>query len=373
MKSLLVCGTFLVSLFLMGCGEKDPSATFVETISKKIIEKNYKNLYQQANGLVDTALSCEIANADYQQVIEKLQLNWVDTMSSWQRIQWVQFGPIKEGGREWALQFWPDKRNLVGKKINALIKDGAPIAQEDLIHSGVIAQGLSAMEYLLFDDSIDTLTDPLLAKQICVSSIAIGKSIQATSKSLHDDWIKYYNKNLKNFKDKSADSEIVDEQQAVSVIINNLVVSIDVMTHRKIGTPFALNNDSIPDDERVKKSNAFFLESWRSQQSDNNVKNNVLALQGILLEGGLKKLLKEKSQAETAKTLETEITTLLTMLESTDDQAPYFKQLSENKPKAIKTVATLYSGLRALKKTITVELTKALQIKSGFNANDGDS
>jgi predicted lipoprotein len=378
MKFLILSSIFFMAAFLVGCGQKDSSVGFVENISKNIIEKNYRELYQHANTLVNATLACNKKEANHQHVIEGLKPIWGDVMSSWQRVQWVQFGPIKEDGREWALQFWPDKRNLVGKKINALMQDGSVISDASLSRSGLVAQGLSAMEYLLFDKasqkfSNDALHSDVNFLHVCMSSIAISKAIYKTSKALLDGWVEYDNDNLSDFENPSERSKIVDAQQAISIIVNNIVVMAEVMANRKIGSPFYLNKTSVDIDERVKKSNPFFLESWRSERSRLNLKNNIEALQEILLSGGLDELLDKNSANNFSITLEIQIAKILSMVNLSEIQPSYFKQLSVDKLAAIDNIQSLYKELNVLQKMMAIDLSKALNVQLGFNANDGDS
>lgn len=378
MKFLILFGTFLMATFLVGCGQKDPSVDFVTNVSKKIIEKNYRELYQHANTLVSATLACEKDNANHQQLIEELKPIWGDAMSSWQRVQWVQFGPIKAESREWALQFWPDKRNLVGKKINALIKDGKVITEASLSHSGVVAQGLSAMEYLLFDKASQKLSNnapynDLTSFQVCMSSIAVSKAIYKTSKALLDGWIEYDNNSFSDVKSTSERSKTVDAQQILSIIVNNIVVMADVMAERKIGSPFYVNDTSVGNNERIKKSNPFFLESWRSGRSRLNLKINIGALQELLLRGGLKDFLEGKGEGDFAVTLEIQIAKILSIVTLEESQPSYFKQLSIDKLVAINKIKPLHKEFNVLQKMIAVDLTKALNVQLGFNANDGDS
>ena len=138
--------------------------------------------------------------------------------------------------------------------------------------------------HLLFDKasqkfSNDALHSDVKFLQVCMSSIAISKAIYKTSKALLDGWVEYDNDNLSDFENPSERSEIVDAQQAISIIVNNIVVMADVMANRKVGSPFYLNNTSVDVDEHVKKSNPFFLESWRSERSRLNLIKSLVILQ----------------------------------------------------------------------------------------------
>jgi predicted lipoprotein len=147
----------------------------------------------------------------------------------------------------------------------------------------------------------------------------------------------------------------------------------EVMANRKIGSPFYLNNTSVDVDERIKKSNPFFLESWRSERSRLNLKNNIEALQEILLSGGLDELLDKNSANNLSITLEIQIAKILSMVNLSEIQPSYFKQLSVDKLAAIDNIQSLYKELNVLQKMMAIDLSKALNVQLGFNANDGDS
>ncbi len=382
MKIISLTTLLLLAGVLSGCNAKDARIDFVESVSTNIIESGYQTLFLNADKLLQIAAQCEAKEADHQQVVKQLKTHWRSTMASWQGVQWVQFGPIKKDGREWSLQFWPDKKNLVGKKVNALMKNNEIVTQESLARGGVLTQGLSAMEYVLFDRlgkslATDVASRSMFMRQACLSSIAIAQAIKNTSQVLLDGWGDYHHQNFKQLGKTKTGADIVDVQQAVSLIVNNIITIVEVMQNRKLGSPFALidgnaTKASLSDDD-VKKANPFFLESWRSQSSRSNLNNNMKTLLKLFTDKNFEHLLVAKKQGRLALELKASSTKIASMITATKGEPYYFEQLSVSKLEAAGNIKPLYEEFARLKVLITKDLVKVLDIQAGFNANDGDS
>lgn len=382
MKAILLASLLLLTGALSGCNKKDVHIGFVESVSTNIIAPGYQMLFLDASQLAQVSTQCEAKEVDYRQIVNQLKRHWRNTMASWQGVQWVQFGPIKEEGREWSLQFWPDKRNLVGKKINALMKNAELVTEESLVRGGVLTQGLSALEYILFDRLENNMTDSevnnrVLVRQACLSSIAVAQSIKQTSKVLLEGWDEYQRENFKQLDKPNANADIVDVQQAISLIINNVIAVVDVMQNKKLGSPFSLESDSVKKSSLnyidVKKANAFFLESWRSQNSRSNLNNNVNALLALFGDKSFKRLMATQKQEGLALLLEKSVTNISNAIQATEGDASYFEQISTNKLNAAKNIKPLYEEFIQLKLLMVNDLTRVLGVQAGFNANDGDS
>lgn len=368
----MTCLMFL-SAGLMSCGQKKPSVEFAQKTSSLVIAVAYNSLHQDAILLHEQSQNCLRDITDYAAVLEQVKPQWINAWASWQLVQWVQFGPIKQGGREWALQFWPDKKNLVGNKIKRLLLNKDFINDKAIEKDGVVVQGFSALEYLLFDKNAQALFS---TKQRCLSINSIAKKIQITSESLNRDWHQYHQDNFLNINNPLPQAEILATQQGVSIIINSMIATMDTIIGRKISTPFAIitnSDDSNKINYNDKKSNAYFLESWRSQTSIANIKQNISALQNIISVGGLSELLIANDSQQLSQDLSDQISALLLLLESDAFDQSFFMQLSQDKLPTIKHIKNLYSGLIRLRRLLSTDVSQLLGVKLGFNASDGDS
>lgn len=82
----------------------------------------------------------------------RLEDDWLEAYQAWQGVRFVDFGPIEQQSRAWQLQFWPDNKNLVGRKVQAWLNTDAPSTIEAIAADSVAVQGFPALEYLLFDE-----------------------------------------------------------------------------------------------------------------------------------------------------------------------------------------------------------------------------
>ena len=112
------------------CAQSRPGCRFFDTLSDKVITPGYQALQQNASQFSLDAQDCEKNKVDA--TLKRYRAQWKNTMQAWQRIQWVNFGPITENSREWQIQFWPDRNNIVGQKIKFLLEqDGIDTADLD--------------------------------------------------------------------------------------------------------------------------------------------------------------------------------------------------------------------------------------------------
>ena len=133
--------------------EETRNITLAERVAQDITGNAIVDFHQQFSNSTLALLQssqefCANINAVNHQDV---QTHWRNAMSDWQAVNLINFGPIKEENKSWRLQFWPDKKNLVGKKIKSILKGQQSLDLETIAGASVVIQGLSGLEYLLFD------------------------------------------------------------------------------------------------------------------------------------------------------------------------------------------------------------------------------
>ena len=114
----------------------------------------------------------ETPRADYEAAFR-------DTWLAWAPLDSYQFGPIEQSGAALTINFWPDKKNFVGRALRELLAQPGE-AQRDpaTVAAGSAAgQGLPAIEMLLFTDAPD-----------CPAVIGISGNLSALAGGLYEDW-----------------------------------------------------------------------------------------------------------------------------------------------------------------------------------------
>ncbi|BBI48984.1 hypothetical protein HORIV_14050 [Vreelandella olivaria] len=70
-----------------------------------------------------------------------MENDWLNAYQAWQAVRFIQFGPVEQNSRGWQLQFWPDRKNLVGRKVGTWLKATEAPDAEDIAGDSVAIQG----------------------------------------------------------------------------------------------------------------------------------------------------------------------------------------------------------------------------------------
>lgn len=192
------------------------------------------------------------------------------TMDSWQFIQNIQFGPIQILMRNYSMQFWPDKKNHVGKHLIGLLETNDPssLTEEEFHKASVSIKGLPAIERFLFDDE---LTQQLLNKPFhCKVLQRISTYTQITGQDLVVEWQEM----KKQFTNVTGDGYFESDIDASTALLKALVEPIEVIRDLKLLRPLGSEFGQ----QKMKR-----LESWRSQRSLRNIQINIESLSHLYL------------------------------------------------------------------------------------------
>lgn len=102
-----------------------------------------------------------------------------DAWLAWAPLDSYQFGPIEQSGAALTINFWPDKKNFVGRALRELLSQPEQ-AQRDpaaVAAGSAAAQGLPAIEMLLYTDAPE-----------CPAVIGVSGNLSALAQGLYDGW-----------------------------------------------------------------------------------------------------------------------------------------------------------------------------------------
>ena len=119
--------------------------------------------------------------------LDTARADFLHAQKAWAELQPLLIGPLAEGNRSWQVQFWPDKKNLVGRQVEQLVTAQPQIDAAALAKSSVVVQGLSAYEYILFDAKPDVANDAQKAKY-CPLLVAIGERQKQLAEEILSSW-----------------------------------------------------------------------------------------------------------------------------------------------------------------------------------------
>lgn len=341
--------------------ERNWRAFNIETVENYIIPL-YKNFAVANNKLnkdaqnfcnVITSQNNDAVAVSFNKVKEAFHLS----MDSWQFIQNIYFGPVEIGMRHHSIQFWPDKKNHIGKQLNKLIhgKNKSLLGVDAFDKNSVSVKGLPALERLLFSKgSLEAFKKEPFTCQVLVG---ISLYLSNTAMALYDEWLTSM---LPQFQDaKQLDGYFEDDIDAATSLLKALVEPIEIIRDLKIERPLG----SALASAKFKR-----LESWRSERSLRNLSINIQSLESFF-EGnygqttGLRELLSDvevRRIQQNFKSVISGVSSINGSLESaimTPDGYLHVKKISQS-------LALLHTNLeRAISHS---------GIRLGFNSRDGD-
>lgn len=344
----------LLGFALSACTPTDPQQTASAALADGVLVPAYSSWVETNRQLAASgAQFC----ADKQDLATARQA-FLAAQSSWAGLQTMLVGPMSEGNLAWQVQFWPDKKNLVARQVSALMKKSPQITPEILDKSSVVVQGLTAYEYLLYDESID-LNDPAQKARYCPLLTAIGVHQQVLSSNTLKQWQADDGMaaQLKTFPNE----RYAEPREAMADLLRTQVTAIDGLK-KKLGTPMGRQSKGHPQ--------PYQAEAWRSNASMSNISATLAGAEKLwhgANDDGIKSLLGADNQALVNK-IDAAYADTRSQLAAL--QRPLSEMLKDEQ--SLKSLNEFYDSLNVLHRLHEGDLAKTLGIQLGFNANDGD-
>ncbi|WXL24972.1 imelysin family protein [Ectopseudomonas mendocina] len=347
-------GLSLIALSLAGCSPSDPHKAISSTLTDGVIIPAYSAWSEADRQLASNAK----AFCAGEQTLTQARQTFSSAQSTWAAIQPVALGPLAEGNRAWQIQFWPDKKNLVARQVEALVKAKPDLTSADLAKASVVVQGLTAYEYLLFDPALN-LDDSEQKARYCPLLTAIGEHQQVLAADILSQWQSKDGiaSQLKNF----PNDRYAEPQEAVTDILRTQVSAIDGLK-KKLGTPLGRQSKGLPQ--------PFQAEAWRSKSSLANLASSLASAERVWLgaeNDGVQTLLSD-SQHDLKERVKSAF--IDTRQRLANIPRPLTDMLADEAGRT--ELNALYDSLNNLHRLLEGEVAKTLGIQLGFNAHDGD-
>jgi predicted lipoprotein len=351
----------LVATPALALEDADYSAAVVATAKNAIIPA-YQAFGESAKRLQDRLDA--LCKAPDGIALQQARYDFGAIATSWAKIQYVSFGPIFEHQRAFRIEYWPDKRNVVGRQLAEVLKkqDVAALDPQRFATTTVGVQGLPALERLLFeDDALAELSGPGAAFR-CSLFAAISSNLETIARDVAAGWTEGQPSFLSRVEHPSEDDEeIPTGRDAAGRLLNDLLTATITMRDMKLLAP--LGNSL----EKAKPNTA---EYWRSGQSIAALAANLEGWRALFAaDGGLDALLAaqpdgKKAADDVAATIDDASRTLAAIT------LPLDKAVAD--PTQRKQVEALAAELVTLRDLLAGPVTTTLNLPIGFNALDGD-
>lgn len=121
--------------------------------------------------------------------LDDVRATFGDTVVAMAAVNIVRIGPVLENNRLEKLFFWPDRRGIGLRQIQAIIAKQDPTATDParLAGKSVAVQGLTALEFVLYGDGAETLAQ-IPDGYRCRLALAISTNIDGIAGDLLTAW-----------------------------------------------------------------------------------------------------------------------------------------------------------------------------------------
>ncbi|CAN5338033.1 imelysin family protein [soil metagenome] len=259
------------------------------------------------------------------------------TADAWSAIEFLHYGPVSENFRTERLSYWPERKNATAKALAALLagSNTADLTPAKIREASVAAQGLPALERLLFDE--DGASHIAEARH-CAVGTAIAMNIEDLAREIVAGWETLAPK--------------LDAQEATARFVTDLLSLFEVMRDQKLRP--VLGSDAANAKPRL-------AEGWRSGRP---VRALSLNLESV---GAATRIIVEAT-GKSGLLLPRAITTARSLVDAIHGDLGAMAADGKTRPP----LEHLMDAVTVARDLALTELPAALGITLGFNSLDGD-
>lgn len=316
----------------------DTEKAYLTHVANNIVIPAYSDAAKQSDALHHLAHQyCEQAPVSGDK-LQELRAQWLLLAQAWARAEMVNFGPATDSMSNLYINYYPDEHGLVQSGVADLIAANPTLSAEQLSNESAIVQGIPGLEEALFAN------DSLNAAQ-CAYVASASHTLSDRLKSIESNWQANANELLAI--DKTADSD-----QGLNQWINSLLSLLEVMKTNAIDQPFGITGNA-----------KGHLPAATAGYSRTIINTKVAALNETLTDPVLTAILNSNGESEVGNELSTALAETTTLL----------AQMPEDLASADKAVQQeLFDHMTTVTRLIKRQLIPTLNLRVGFNSNDGD-
>ena len=351
---------FVLPLALLAAYPASAAVKASDIIQRAIdgfVRPAYADLHEHAETL--TKAMHKLCDAPSQGELGAARAEFSATIDAWSSAEIIGFGPIKENNRLERMLYWPDRKSLGLKQVQAALSAKDPTATDpaQLTGKSIAMQGLGALEFVLYGDGADTLTgkdDPYR----CAYGAAVAGNIESMAKDVNEAWNKpdgfaalWANPGPQNPLYRDGNEAVTE---LVGVFINELEMVRDVRLKGFLG--------GRPDADKPKQ--AIY---WRSQNTTASLAGNLSGIDTLFRASKLGDALPPDSRWM-AESIHIQLVNGVATAKSV--QGPIDKALADPALREkLEHFALITSSLSTL---IGTRLTAEFGLTAGFSSLDGD-
>ncbi|MER8612318.1 imelysin family protein [Mesorhizobium sp. M0220] len=161
----------------------------IQRATDGFIRPAYARLHDHAGSLTEAMHT--LCQAPSQDNLDAARAEFAGVVDAWSVVEIIRFGPIAENNRLERMLFWPDRKSIGLKQVQAALAGKDPVAADpaQLATKSVAMQGLGALEFVLHGDGADQLAGKDDGYR-CAYGAAIAGNVETIVGEVSDAWNK---------------------------------------------------------------------------------------------------------------------------------------------------------------------------------------
>ena len=196
-------------------------------------------------------------------------------VAAWSRIEFYRFGPLMKENRTDRILFWPDRKGIGLRQVQAILSepDWDAFDPETLSGKSVAVQGLGALEFLLYGTESERLAT-IEADFRCNYALSIATLLASTAAQMSAEWNDPDGISARMMRPDAANTDYRDTPEVLTELVGVMAHGVEAIRDQRI-LPF-LGRDG----EAGKPKSALF---WRSKLTVASILGNFSGLRDLLV------------------------------------------------------------------------------------------
>lgn len=176
-----------LSIWMLGVSAASAANDTVQNAIDGFIRPAYKDFAASAAALADDMASlCAVPDKAH---LAGARHAFLRTVTQWSRIETVRFGPVTQENRLERILYWPDRKGIGLRQVQAAIAGDDPSFEQarTLAGKSVAVQGLGALEFVLHGAGADDLPTDKGARR-CRYGRSIAENVSGIARDVADEW-----------------------------------------------------------------------------------------------------------------------------------------------------------------------------------------
>lgn len=289
-----------------------------------------------------------------------------EAMDAWLGLQHIGFGPAELFMRGYRIQFWPQARGKFAKAVDELLasEDASALAPEAFRNASVAAQGLPAIEQLLYGPDGEFGARDGAEVSRCDVLEAVTANVADMAEGLVADWTMAEKPFALILLQPGPDNAYFESAQDVTLaFFRSLYTGLELIQTAKLRPPLG---------KALAEARPELAESPLAGRSVRNIVLNLRSLrdmyEGASGGAGFTDAVRTHGDAALDELMRKAFRMTIETAESVSDPLTEAVRSEERRPR----LEQLAVQVRALKQIVKTRLANALELGVGFNALDGD-